>query len=112
MKLTIFKPNPSNKGGFVSLKVATTKNNKKDVWEKTLFAEFVPQKSWSESSKTGSFDANKRRTVALNVSEAGEMLNSMRFAVPFQNYHQSGDKSCWVKFLPYKKTQEGRKRRR
>lgn len=103
MQLTVFKPNPKNTGGLVNLRIATTKNQKTESWEKTLFAEFVPQKGWSESTKSGNFDASKKRSIAINVSEAGEILYSMEKEVPFQNYHKSGDRSCWVKFAPFNK---------
>lgn len=103
MQYTVFKPNPKNTGGLVNLRVANTKNEKKDSWEKTLFAEFVPQKSWNDQNKSGSFDSSKKRTIAINVSEAGEFLSCMEKNVPFQNYHKSGDRSCWVKFAPFDK---------
>lgn len=109
MKLTIFKPNPSGNGGLISLKVGMTKNDKKDLWSKTLFVEFVPQKGWDSSKKTGSFDVDKKRIVAINTSEAGEMLYTMDTKAPFQNYHQSGDRSCWIKFAHFdKKRTNGR----
>ncbi len=101
MQYTVFKPNPKNTGGLLNLRIANTKNNKKEAWEKTLFAEFIPQKGWNEEKKTGSFDVSKKRTIAINIGEAGEILHSMEKSVPFQNYHQSGDRSCWVKFAPF-----------
>jgi len=103
MEYTIFKPNPKNTGGLVKLRIANTKNKKDDTWKKTLFAEFVPQKGWNESSKTGGFDSSKKRTIAINVGEAGEILHSIDKNVPFQNYHKSGNNSCWVKFAPFEK---------
>jgi hypothetical protein len=106
MQYTVFKPNPKNTGGLVNLRIATTKNNKKDVWEKVLFAEFLPQKGWNDATKSGSFDASKKRSIAINVGEAGEMLYSVKRNVPFQNYHKSGDRSCWVKFIPYSRKRE------
>ena len=101
MQQTVFKPNPKNTGGLLTLKIAMTKNDKKDLWSKVLFAEFIPQKSWNDSTKTGSFEASKRRVVAINPNEAGEILYSIDRNVPFQNYHQSEKGSCWVKFIPY-----------
>jgi len=101
MQYTVFKPNKSNTGGRVQLKVAMTKNEKKDLWSKVLFAEFVPQKTWEESSQTGSFDYTKKRIISINTGEAGEILYSIQNNVPFQNYHKSGERSCWVKFLPF-----------
>lgn len=113
MQLTIFKPNPNSTGGLVKLRIAKLKNDKKDVWERVLFAEFVPQKGWNDSNKSGSFDSTKKRTIAINITEAGEILHSMEKEVPFQNYHKSGDRSCWVKFAPFNKKrtfgQEGEK---
>ena len=101
MQYTVFKPNHKNTGGLLNLKVAMVKNNKKDAWEKTLFAEFVPQRGWNEKTRSGNFDPSKKRIVAINVGEAGEFLHCMQENIPFQNYHQSGDRSCWIKFAPY-----------
>jgi hypothetical protein len=106
MNYTVFKPNPKNTGGLVNLRIATTKNNKKDVWEKVLFAEFIPQKGWNEATKSGSFDASKKRSIAINIGEAGEMLYSVKRNVPFQVYHKSGERSCWVKFIPFPRKRE------
>ena len=106
MTYTVFKPNPKGSGGLVNLRIATTKNKKTDSWEKVLFAEFLPQKSWNDATKSGSFDPTKKRTIAINIGEAGEMLYSVKKNVPFQNYHKSGDRSCWVKFIPYPRKRE------
>ena len=106
MNYTVFKPNPKSSGGLVNFRIATTKNKKTDSWEKVLFAEFLPQKSWNDATKSGSFDPTKKRAVAINIGEAGEMLYSVKRNVPFQNYHKSGDRSCWVKFIPYPRKRE------
>jgi len=106
MNYTVFKPNPKNTGGLVNLRIATTKNKKTDSWEKVLFAEFLPQKSWNDTTKSGSFDSTKKRAIAINIGEAGEMIYSVKKNIPFQNYHKSGDRSCWVKFIPYLRFRE------
>lgn len=105
MQYTLFKANKNNTGGRVQIKIAMPpKNEKKDLWTKVLFAEFVPQKTWDESTQTGSFDYSKKRTVSINKAEAGEILYSIQNNVPFQNYHKSGERSCWVKFLPFSRS--------
>lgn len=101
MNYTIYKPNPKNTGGLANFKTAKVKNQKKDMWESILFVEFVPQKGWNDEKKTGSFDADKKRFVAINVAEAGEFLYSMQERKQFQNYHKSGERACWVKFGHY-----------
>lgn len=105
MKLTIFKPSPKNNGGLVNFRVTQTKA-KDDSWKSALFAEFVPQKGWNAEKRTGSFDPEKKRFVLINVGEAGEILHTMKTGIPFQNYHDSGDKSCWVKFGAYETTRK------
>ena len=104
MNYTIFKPNPNSNGGLVNLKVAKTKSTKKNVekWEKTLFAEFVPQKGWNSESKTGSFNPDGKRFVAISVGEAGEILHSIKTSIPFQSYHKS-DNPVWIKFGAFQK---------
>lgn len=110
MRYTVFKPNPKNSGGLVNFHLSKLKDKKSGDWKSALFAEFVPQKGWNDDKKVGSFDPEKKRFVLINVGEAGEILHTMKTGIPFQNYHDSGDRSCWVKFASYETTRKfGRK---
>lgn len=102
MLYTLFKPNPSSSGGLAKFKISKTKRD--DTWEVVLFVEFVPQKGWNAERKLGSFDPEKKRFIALNPTEAGEIIHSIETNIPFQSYHKSGDKGCWIKFGSFQKT--------
>jgi len=96
MRYTVYKPNPRNTGSLATFSIGETKN-KKDEWEKTLFIEFIPQKNWNAEKHTGQFDYEKKKFVAINVGEAGEMIHSLKSGVPFQNFHKSAKGTSVIK---------------
>lgn len=115
MKYTVFKANPKSTGAIANLRTSKLKNDKKNVWEERLFLEMLPQKGWNDSNKTGSFDPDKKQTVMINPTEAGDMVNTILNGIPFDAYHQSGDgPGKGIKLAPFKgkrkfKTKDGEK---
>ena len=100
MNYTIFKPAKSGKGGILKFKTSLKKNDKKDVWEELLFAELVPQKTWNGSANS-TYDPANKKVVKLSVTEAGEILHTLKTNIPFQTYHKNGEGGVWIKFAYY-----------
>lgn len=105
MNLTIFKPAKSGKGGILKFKTSIKKNERKDVWEELLFAELVPQKTWNGPANS-TYDPSNKKVVKISVTEAGEMLHTLKTNLPFQTYHKNGDDGVWIKFAHYETTRE------
>lgn len=97
MIYTIFKPSPKNNGGILKFKTSLNKNEKKGVWQERLFVEQVPQKTWDGPSGS-TYNAADKKVVMINITEAGEILHTMKTGIPFQTYHKHGDGGVWIKF--------------
>ena len=97
MYYTIYKANPSNSGCCASFRVSLIKNGR-EKWIPKLFVEFLPQKSWDDKSKTGTFDKEERKVVAFDINEAGEMLYSIEHNVPWSAFHKTQDGTTIIKF--------------
>lgn len=112
MRYTVYKPNTKVTGALATFSIGETKN-KKEEWEKTLFIEFIPQKSWNAEKHSGSFDYEKKKFVAINLAEAGEFIHSIRSGFPYTNFHKSAKGTSVVKIASYnqerKVGQEGQK---
>jgi len=96
MRYTVYKPNPKVTGSLATFAIGDTKN-KKEEWEKTLFIEFIPQKSWNAEKHSGQFDYENKKIVAINIGEAGEIIHSLKSGTPFQNFHKSAKGTSVVK---------------
>lgn len=112
MRYTVYKPNAKVTGGLATFSIGETKN-KKEEWEKTLFIEFISQKSWNAEKHSGTFDYENKKFVAISISEAGEFIYSIRSGTPYQNFHKSAKGTSVVKVGSYTQSrsvgQEGQK---
>lgn len=100
MLYTIYKPNAKNAGGLASFRVQKKKDEKKG-WESLLFVELLPQKSWNNEKRTGSFDKDRKKHIMLNISEAGEFINTFRTKTPFSAFHKNGNTSTSISLTTY-----------
>lgn len=100
MIYTIYKPNKNNNGGLATFRVKKQKNEK-DGWTSTLFIELLKQNSWNSETHTGTFDKESRKFIALNVSEAGEFLNTFKNNQAFSAFHKSAKGSTSFSLVPY-----------
>lgn len=100
MIYTIYKPNKNNNGGLATFRVKKQKTDK-GVWTSTLFIELLKQNSWNSEKHTGTFDKESRKFIALNVSEAGEFLNTFKNNQGFSAFHKSTKGSTSFSLVPY-----------
>ena len=102
MKYTIYKPNKNVNGCAGSFQISQVGPK----LTSNLFVSMIQQSGWDDQKKTGSFkgsrdDESKNINFKLNVSEAGEILSSMKTRIPFVAFHTFSDDSTIIKFTPW-----------
>lgn len=106
MIYTIYKPNKNINGGLATFrvkkqKVTSQEHNGETSWTSTLFIELLKQNSWNSEKHTGTFDKESRKFITLNVSEAGEFINTFKKGDPFSSFHKSSKGSTSFSLIPY-----------
>jgi hypothetical protein len=108
MRYEIYKPNPKNTGCAASFAASEDEDGKM-----ILFLNVIQQASWNDSTKTGSFSANKNdptksASVMFNATECGTILYAFDKRVPRQFYHKTQKGTKAVTISPWDKTMKVR----
>ena len=103
MIYTIYKPNKNINGGLATFRVKKQKKNgdSESPWTSSLFIELLKQNTWNSEKHTGTFDKESRKFITLNVSEAGEFINTFKNKIPFSSFHTSAKGSTSFSLSPY-----------
>jgi hypothetical protein len=103
MIYTIYKPNKNINGGLATFRVKKQKKtgDLESAWASSLFIELLKQNTWNSEKHTGTFDKESRKFITLNVSEAGEFINTFKNKVPFSSFHTSAKGSTSFSLSPY-----------
>ena len=103
MIYTIYKPNKNINGGLATFRVKKQKKNgdSEYPWTSSLFIELLKQNTWNSEKHTGTFDKESRKFITLNVSEAGEFINTFKNKIPFSSFHTSAKGSTSFSLSPY-----------
>jgi hypothetical protein len=103
MIYTIYKPNKNINGGLATFRVKKQKkgDDSESSWTSSLFIELLKQNTWNSEKHTGTFDKESRKFITLNVSEAGEFINTFKNKVPFSSFHTSSKGSTSFSLSPY-----------
>ena len=99
MKYPIYKPNKNCTGAAGSFAVTKFGKDQKT----NLFVELLLQKSWDDKKRTGSFNPEKKVTFKLSLSEAGEILSSLKTRIPFTAFHKFGEDTTVINMTPWDK---------
>ena len=103
MIYTNYKPNKNINGGLATFRVKKQKKNgdSESPWTSSLFIELLKQNTWNSEKHTGTFDKESRKFITLNVSEAGEFINTFKNKIPFSSFHTSAKGSTSFSLSPY-----------
>lgn len=96
MNLHFYKGNPKITGTACSFQ----------VYNGSLFVNFIKQFSWDESKKLGSFRENmnnpeKTGKFKFSAVEAGSIVDAINRNIEYKFYHTSPNSTAMGKFCPY-----------
>jgi hypothetical protein len=96
--MTVFKPNSKNTGTLCTFSVTSSGKSQ------GIFAEILRQKSWSNETKTGTFETDKSQKINLKftVAEAAAMsiiCQKQKGEATF--FHNTGEVTSSIKFYIY-----------
>ena len=98
--MRIYKPNSKNTGYAGSFSVTSSAATK----GQGIYLEIIKQKTWDDSSKTGTFDSSKENKINLKFSnaEVAEMIMiCQRQKGQAKFYHKTPDSTAQISFGPY-----------
>ncbi len=98
--MKIYKPNPKNTGSCASFSVTSSGKSQ------GIYAEILAQKSWSDKTKTGTFNTDKESKINLKFTPA-EICSMMMVCQKQKGeasfFHNTGEITSSIKFYVYNK---------